>query len=83
MPNDAKFVKELMSKKRCFENLGITKAMDERGEIIQKKLPQKLKDLRNFSIPCNIGSVTFDKALYDLGVSINLMSLSIFKKIRA
>ncbi|XP_062118743.1 uncharacterized protein LOC133832413 [Humulus lupulus] len=48
---------------------------------LQKKLPQKVKDPRKFTIPCTIGGSSFDKALCDLGASINLMPLSIFKKL--
>ncbi|XP_022635778.1 uncharacterized protein LOC111241500 [Vigna radiata var. radiata] len=49
--------------------------------IIQKLLPPKLKDPESFIIPCTIGNISVGKALIDLGASINLMSLSIFKKI--
>lgn len=35
----------------------------------------------SFTIPCRIGSSSFDKALCDLGVNINLMSLFVFKKL--
>ena len=40
-----------------------------------------MKDPGSFTIPCTIGDSTFDKALCDLGVSINLMMLSVFKKL--
>ena len=48
---------------------------------LRKKLPPKLKDLRSFTIPCSIGNDIFEKALCDLGANINLMPLSIFKKL--
>ena len=41
----------------------------------------KLKDPGSFTIPYDIGHVHFDKALCDLGASINLMPLYIFKKL--
>ena len=44
-------------------------------------MPPKLKDLRSFTIPCSIGNSIFEKALCDLGASINLMPLSIFRKL--
>ena len=50
--------------------------------ILHKKLPPKLKDPRSFHIPCTIGTCNFDKALCDLGASVNLMPLSVFKKLR-
>ena len=49
--------------------------------IFQKKLLPKLKDPGSFTIPCSIGNASFKKALCDLGASINLMPLSLFKKL--
>ena len=40
-----------------------------------------MKDLGNFTISCTIRDSTIDKALCDLGASINLMSLSMFRKL--
>jgi hypothetical protein len=80
MPNYAKFLKEVMSKKRKLEEFETVKLTEECA-ILQKKLPQKLKDPDSFNIPYNIGGITFDKALSDLGASINLMPLSVFKKL--
>ena len=48
---------------------------------LQKKLPPKLKDPGSFTIQCSIGNSIFEKALCDLGASINPMPLSIFKKL--
>jgi len=44
-------------------------------------LPPKLKDLGSFTIPYTIRNSNFEKALCDLGVSIDLMPFSIFKKL--
>ncbi|XP_022868497.1 uncharacterized protein LOC111388065 [Olea europaea var. sylvestris] len=41
----------------------------------------KIKDPGSFTIPCSIGDLNFSKALCDFGASINLMPLSIFKKL--
>ncbi|XP_027343042.1 uncharacterized protein LOC113855611 [Abrus precatorius] len=54
---------------------------EECSAILQRKLPQKLKDPGSFSIPCSIGNCTIGKALCDLGASINLMPLAIMKKL--
>nr|GEV77121.1 reverse transcriptase domain-containing protein [Tanacetum cinerariifolium] len=50
--------------------------------VVLKKLPEKLDDPGRFLIPCDF--LEFDNclALTDLGASINLMSLSIWKKLR-
>ncbi|XP_022843128.1 uncharacterized protein LOC111366647 [Olea europaea var. sylvestris] len=81
MPNYTKFMKEVMSKKRKLEEYETVKLTEECSTIFQKKLPHKRKDPDCFTISCTIGSSSFEKALYDLGASINLMSLSIFKKL--
>ena len=49
--------------------------------IIQKKLPQKMQDLGSFTIPCTIGNHEFGKALCDFSASINLMPLSMVKRL--
>ncbi|XP_062085233.1 uncharacterized protein LOC133791325 [Humulus lupulus] len=46
------------------------------------KLPPKLKDSGSFVIPCSIGDTVMTKALCDLGASVNLMPLSIFRKLK-
>ena len=81
MPKYAKFLKEVLSNKRKLvdnENVMLT---EECGAILQRKFPPKLKDLESFTIPCTIGDFDFDKVLCDLGASVNLMSLSIFRKL--
>ena len=40
-----------------------------------------MKDPGSFTIPCIVGKYPFEKALCDLGASINLMPLSIFQKL--
>ena len=45
-------------------------------------MPQKLKDPGSFTIPCTIGNAVFEKELCDPGASINLMPLSIFRRLR-
>ncbi|XP_024023165.1 uncharacterized protein LOC112092118 [Morus notabilis] len=81
MPNYVKFMKEILSKKRRlgeFETVALTK---ECGLISQSTLPPKLKDPGSFTIPCSIGNTYFDKTLCDLGASVNLMPMSIFKQL--
>ena len=55
---------------------------EECSAILQKKLPPQLKDPSSFTITCAIRNAVFERALCDLGVSINLMSWSIFKKLK-
>ncbi|XP_075499257.1 uncharacterized protein LOC142537643 [Primulina tabacum] len=78
MPNYAKFIKDVMSKKRKLQEFETMKLTEECSAILQKKLPQKLKDPRSFTIPCFIGGSKCSRALCDLGASINLMPFSIY-----
>ncbi|XP_062075446.1 uncharacterized protein LOC133779508 [Humulus lupulus] len=52
------------------------------SKFLEKKLPPKLKDLGSFAIPCSVEDTITTKALCDLGASINLMLLSIFRKLK-
>jgi hypothetical protein len=81
MPNYVKFMKDVMAKKRRLEDYETVKLTEECSAILQRKLPQKLKDPGSFTIPCTIGDSYFEKALCDLGASINLMPLSVFRKL--
>ena len=81
MPKYAKFLKDIISKKRKLEEHETVMLTEESSTILQKKRPPKLKDQESFTIPCTIGQSYFDRALCDLGASINLMALSVFRKL--
>ena len=49
--------------------------------VIQRILPPKHKDLGVVTILCSIGEVVVGKALIDLGASINLMPLSMCRRL--
>nr|GFC08613.1 reverse transcriptase domain-containing protein [Tanacetum cinerariifolium] len=49
--------------------------------MLLEKLPEKLGDHGKFLIPCDFLGIDVCHALADLGVSINLMPLSIWKKL--
>nr|XP_017239591.1 PREDICTED: uncharacterized protein LOC108212377 [Daucus carota subsp. sativus] len=53
----------------------------EKHAVIQKSIPQKLKDPGSFSLPCTIGKMENIKALCDLGASVSLMPYSICKRL--
>ncbi|XP_021667024.1 uncharacterized protein LOC110655138 [Hevea brasiliensis] len=79
-PSYAKVFKEILSNKlklHVYETVALT---EECSAILQNKLPPKMKDPESFSIPSLIGNMKIDKALYDLGVSVSLMPLSICQK---
>ena len=70
-----------MAKKRKLEDYETIKLTEECIAILQRKLPQKVKDPGSFTIPCTICDSNFEKALCDLGASINLMPFSEFRKL--
>ncbi|KAL5560827.1 hypothetical protein UlMin_037038 [Ulmus minor] len=79
MPNYVKFMKDMLMKKRKFGEFEIVALTRECSAALQSKLPPKLQDPGSFTIPCSIGGQYCGKALCDLGASINLMPMSIFK----
>ena len=81
MPSYVKFIKDILSQKRRLEDFKTVNLTEECSAILQRKLPQKLEDLGSFTIPCTIDNAIFERALCDLGGSINLMPLSIFKRL--
>ena len=81
MPLYAKFIKEILSKKRRIAEEGVVNLTATCSAVIKKNLPEKMKDPGSFTIPCVIGEFEFQKALYDSGASINLMPLSVARKL--
>ena len=81
MPNYVKFLKDILTRKRRlgeFETIVLTQ---EISHMLQNKIPAKVQDPGSFTIPCSIGTRYTGRALYDLGASINLMPLSVFKQL--
>ena len=81
MPRYAKFLKEILSKKKKFSEEGVVNLTATCSAVIQKKLPEKMKDPGSFTIPCTIGGCEIQKALCDSGASINLMPLSVARRL--
>ena len=81
MPNYAKFLKDILSKKRKFAENGVVNLTATCSAVIQKSLLEKMQDPSSFTIPCTIGNFEFKKALWDLGASINLMPLLVIKRL--
>jgi len=81
MPLHAKFLKEILSKKRKIDEHEIVALGEECSSVVLNQLPANLKDSGSFSIPCTIGNVSIDRALCDLGYCISLMPYTIFKRL--
>ncbi|PHT46147.1 hypothetical protein CQW23_15305 [Capsicum baccatum] len=80
MPGYAKFMKDLLTKKRASSH-ELADNVHQCSAVATRSIFQKKADPGAFTIPCTIGSLDFAKALCDLGASINLMPLSIYKKL--
>ena len=80
MPNNAKFLKDILSKKKKIADEGVVSLTTICSAVIQKSLPVMLKDPGSFTIRCTIGNYEFKKALCDSGASINLMPLSVVQR---
>nr|GEY39446.1 reverse transcriptase domain-containing protein [Tanacetum cinerariifolium] len=80
MPKYQKMLKALLSNKDKLQELANTPLNDNCSAVILKKLPKKLEDRGKFLIPCGFSDLKC-KALANLGASINLMPLSVWKKL--
>ncbi|GJS86559.1 reverse transcriptase domain-containing protein [Tanacetum coccineum] len=81
MPKFALMFKSLLNNKEFFFDLAKTPVNENCSAVILKKLPEKLGDPGKFLSPCDFPEIVECLALTDLGASINLMPLSIWKKL--
>nr|GEU37405.1 reverse transcriptase domain-containing protein [Tanacetum cinerariifolium] len=82
MPKFAPMFKKLLNNKDKLIELTKTPLNENCSAVVLKKLPEKLGDPGRFLIPCDFSKFDNCFALADLGASINLMSLSIWKKLK-
>nr|GEW31708.1 reverse transcriptase domain-containing protein [Tanacetum cinerariifolium] len=75
-----KMLKTLLSNKEKLQELANTPLNENCSAVILKKSPEKLRDHGKFLIPCGFSELKC-KALADLGASINLMPLSVWKNL--
>ncbi|GJW11157.1 reverse transcriptase domain-containing protein [Tanacetum coccineum] len=81
MPKYHKMLKDLLSDKQKLLGLANTSLTKNCSAVLLKKLLEKLRDPRKFLIPCDFHELDKCMALADLGASINLMPLSVWKKL--
>nr|GFC54517.1 reverse transcriptase domain-containing protein [Tanacetum cinerariifolium] len=82
MPKFAPMFKKLLNNKDKLIELTKMPLNENCSAVVLKKLPEKLGDPGRFLIPCDFTGFDNCLALADLGASINLMSLFIWKKLR-
>jgi hypothetical protein len=81
MPKYAKFMKDILTKKRRYTEPETIVLDASCSAIIQRTLPKKEVDAGRVTLPVKIGDVYVGKGLIDLGSSINLIPLSIVKRL--
>nr|GEZ25882.1 reverse transcriptase domain-containing protein [Tanacetum cinerariifolium] len=81
MPKFALMFKILLNNKEKLFDLATTPVNENCSVVILKKLPEKLGDPDKFLIPGDFSKLVECLALADMGASINLMPLSIWKKL--
>ena len=81
MPHYAEFMKDMLSKKIKFTEEGIVSLNATYSAVIQQSIQEKRQDPGSFTIPCMIGNAEMGKTLCDSRASINLMPLSVAKRI--
>ncbi|GJW93093.1 reverse transcriptase domain-containing protein [Tanacetum coccineum] len=79
MPKFAKMVKDLLTNKEKLLELENTPLNENCSAVLLKKLPEKLGDTGRFLIPCDFYGIKSCITLANLGASINLMPLSVWK----
>ncbi|GKB99886.1 reverse transcriptase domain-containing protein [Tanacetum coccineum] len=81
MPKFASTLKALIGNKEKLSKMARTPLNKHCSAVILNKIPEKLGDPSKFLIPCDFPRMDVCLALADLGTSINLMPLSVWKKL--
>ncbi|GJS95061.1 reverse transcriptase domain-containing protein [Tanacetum coccineum] len=81
MPKFAPMFRKLLNDKYKIIELTKTPVNENCSAVILKTFPKKLGDPDRFLIPCDFPKMNECLALADLGASINLMPLSIWKEL--
>nr|GEU78218.1 reverse transcriptase domain-containing protein [Tanacetum cinerariifolium] len=81
MPKFASSLKALIGNKEKLSEMARTLMNEHCSTVILNKLPKKLGDPSKFLIPCEFSRMDGCLALANLGVSINLMPLSVWKEL--
>nr|GEX28071.1 reverse transcriptase domain-containing protein [Tanacetum cinerariifolium] len=81
MPRFASTHKALIGNKEKLNEMARTPMNEHCSAVILNKLPKKLGDPGKFLIPCEFPRMDECLALADLGASINLMPLSVWKEL--
>ncbi|CAN6447669.1 unnamed protein product [Victoria cruziana] len=74
VPAYARFLKEMCTQKRRARKQQINVILNEQvSQIIQQRIPLKMADPGTPIIPCSVGHIKVERALLDLGASVNVL----------
>ncbi|XP_074277306.1 uncharacterized protein LOC141600947 [Silene latifolia] len=86
VPRYAKFLKELCTIKRNQKERSLKKPKGKASEFVsalfKSKTPPKCSDPGVFTIPCTIGDTRFERAMLDLGASINVIPFHVYESLK-
>jgi hypothetical protein len=81
-PLYAKVIKDLCTIKRKYHVKKIAFLTEQVSVIIQHKVPPKYKGPSYPTISCTIGDYNIERALLDLGASVNLLPFSVYLQLK-
>ena len=83
VPRYAKFLKDLCTQKRKNQPSVSKKVLlaDQVSSVFETPVPLKLQDPGTPTISIGIGDHTIERALIDLGASVNLIPYSVYEKL--
>ncbi|XP_057247527.1 uncharacterized protein LOC130589912 [Beta vulgaris subsp. vulgaris] len=83
VPLYAKWLKEMCSIKRKSNVKGkqTVKVSEHVSAVFQKRMPKKCDDPGMFTIPITLGDTKIDRAMLDLGASINVLPYSLYESL--
>ncbi|XP_074289326.1 uncharacterized protein LOC141614480 [Silene latifolia] len=81
LPAYAKFLKEILTKRRSFNEVETVAFTGKCSAMLQSRSPPKLKDPWSFSIPFTIGPLGIGNAICDLGASVSVTPYKICKQL--
>ena len=81
VPTYAKFLKDMCTKKRMTNVHKKVFLVINISNLLSNQIPVKYKDPDCPTISCTIGQIEINRALLDLGVSINLLLFSVYQQL--
>ena len=81
VPSYAKFIKDMCTKKRKTNVPKKVFLATNISELLSNQIPIKYKDPGCPTISCTIGRAEINRALLDLGASINLLPFSVYQQL--